>query len=122
MSDKREYIRKDFECPLQIRALTMEGTQFMRNSFSNNISEIGLGITSFDFFAVNKKMHLQVFSSAWVILLEMIGRVIWVKRLPFQDRFKIGIEFVDASESSMQKIRSLMSKEKPTFERNGYEG
>ncbi len=121
MNDKRKYIRKDFEYPLQIRALTMDSTQFIRNSFSNNISEIGLGITSFDFFAVNEKIHLQIFSSVWAILVEIIGRVVWVKRLPFQDRFKIGIEFIDASESLMQKIKSLMDKEKSHYERNGYE-
>lgn len=82
----------------------------MRNSFSNNISEIGLGITSFDFFAVNKKVHLQLFSSAWAHLLEIIGRVIWIKRVPFQERFKIGIEFMDTSGGSKQKILSIMNK------------
>ena len=110
MSDKRIYTRQNINCPLQIKALTMDGTQFMRNSFSNNISELGLGITSFDFFAVNEKVHLQVFSSAWAHLLEIIGTVVWVKRVPFQDRFKIGIEFVDTTESLMQKIKSIMHK------------
>ena len=109
MADKRQYIRADLRCPLQIKALSMDGTQFMRNSFSNNISQIGLGLTAFDFFAINEKVHLQLFSSAWVRLLEIVGRVVWIKRLPFQDRFKIGIEFVDISENAKQKIRSLMS-------------
>ena len=110
MSDKRQYIREDLRCPLQIKALSMDGTQFMRNSFSNNISELGLGITSFDFFAVGEKVHLQLFSSAWAQLLEIIGRVVWIKRLPFQDRFRIGIEFVDTTESLKQKIRGIMGK------------
>ena len=109
MSEKRQYIRQDIRCPLQIKALSIDGTQFMRNSFSNNISEIGVGIMSFDFFAVNEKVHLQLFSSAWAHLLEIIGRVVWVKRLPFQDRFKIGIEFVDTTESLKQKVKSIMS-------------
>ena len=122
MGDNRAYVRQDVNCPLQLKALTMEGTQFMRNSFSTNISEIGLGITSFDFFAVNEKVHLQLFSSAWASLLEIIGKVVWIKRLPFQDRFRIGIEFVDTSESSTQKIKNLMGKENSFFERNGYEG
>ncbi len=122
MGEKRQYIRHNIKCPLQIRALAMDGTQFMRNSFSNNISEIGLGITSFDFFAVNEKVHLQLFSSAWAHLLEIIGKVVWVKRLPFQDRFKIGIEFVDTTESLKQKIRSIMSRTGSCFERNGHEG
>ncbi|MFH1093879.1 MAG: PilZ domain-containing protein [Candidatus Omnitrophota bacterium] len=109
MDDKRQYIRQEYRCPLQIKALSLNGTQFIRNSFSNNISEIGLGITSFDFFGVNEKVHLQLFSSAWAHLLEIIGRVVWVERLPFQDRFKIGIEFVDTSESLKKKIKDIMS-------------
>ena len=112
MDDKRLYLRQECRFPLQIKALSIDGTQFMRNSFSNNISEIGLGITSFDFFAVNEKVHLQVFSSAWAHLLEIIGKVIWIKIVPFQDRFKIGIEFVDSSESLKQKIKNIMIKSK----------
>jgi len=110
VSEKRNYIRQECKYPLQIKSLTMDGTQFMRNSFSNNISEIGLGITSFDFFAVDEKVHLQLFSSAWGYLLEIIGRVVWIKRLPFQDRFKIGIEFTDISEDLKQKILGMMNK------------
>ncbi|MCK4994357.1 MAG: PilZ domain-containing protein [Candidatus Omnitrophica bacterium] len=122
MSEKRLSIRQDCSYPLQIKALTMDGTQFIRNSFSNNISEIGLGITSFDFFAVNEKVHLQVFSSAWANLLEIIGKVVWVKRLPFQERFKIGIEFVDTTESLKQRIKNIMNKSLTLNERNSHEG
>ncbi len=122
MGEKRQYLRQEFKCPLQIKALAMDGTQFMRNSFSNNISEIGLGLTSFDFFAVNEKVHLRLFTDAWAQLLEIIGRVVWVKRLPFQERFKIGIEFVDTTESLKQKIRSIMSGKGSCSERNSYEG
>ena len=110
MNDKRQYIRQECTYPLQLKALTMDGTQFIRNSFSNNISEIGLGITSFDFFPVNEKVHLQLFTSAWGHLLEIIGRVVWIKRVPSQDRFKIGIEFVDTSESLKQKILRIMNR------------
>lgn len=109
MSEKRLYIRQDCKFPLQIKSVTMDGTQFMRNSFSNNISEIGLGLTSFDFFAVSEKVHLQVFSQTWAQLFEIIGKVIWIERLPFQDRFKIGIEFVDMSEGLKQKIKRIMN-------------
>lgn len=110
MSDKRLYIRQECTYPLQIKALTMDGTQFIRNSFSNNISEIALGITSFDFFAVNEKVHLQLFSSTWAHLLEIIGRVIWIKRVPFQEHFKIGIEFINTSEGLKQKILTIMNR------------
>ncbi|MCG2713107.1 MAG: PilZ domain-containing protein [Candidatus Omnitrophica bacterium] len=121
MSEKRRYIRQELKYSLQIKSLAMDGVQFMRNSFSNNISEIGLGITSFDFFAVNEKVHLQLFSSAWVHLLEIIGKIVWIKRLPFQDRYKIGIEFVDTAESLKQRIRSMMNKSESCSERNNYE-
>jgi len=110
MNNKRLYNRQACNYPLQIKALAMNGTQFMRNSFSNNISEIGVGITSFDFFAVNKKIHLQIFSSAWAHLLEIIGNVVWVKKVPFQNRYKIGIEFVDTNEGLKDRIKKIMNK------------
>ena len=49
MDDKRLFKRAQFECPLQIKALAVEGKQLMRNSFSLNLSEIGVGVYSFYF-------------------------------------------------------------------------
>lgn len=111
MGEKRKVRRYQYESPLQIKALTMDGTYLMHNSFAHDISAIGLGITSFDFFPVNEKVYLKLFSKAWVCLLEIVGKVIWVKQLPYQNRFRIGIEFANDDRDLARKIKNILSRD-----------
>ncbi|MBU1086643.1 MAG: PilZ domain-containing protein [Candidatus Omnitrophica bacterium] len=109
MDERRRFERKGVDCPLQIQAVAA-AQHIIRNSFCNNVSPVGMSITTFDFYPVNGKVHLNLLSSTLTSMVEAIGRVIWVRELPHQKRFKIGIEFEDASDSLMAKIKSLISK------------
>ncbi|MBU1042847.1 MAG: PilZ domain-containing protein [Candidatus Omnitrophica bacterium] len=109
MDERRRFERNGVECPLQIQAV--EAAQYMiRNSFCNNVSPVGMSITTFDFYPVNGKVHLNLLSNTLTSMVEAIGRVVWVREMPHQKRFKVGIEFEDPSESLMQKIKALISK------------
>lgn len=109
MDDRRRFERKGVECPLQIQAIAASD-HMIRNSFCNNVSQIGMSITSFDFYPVNGKVHLNLLSNALTSMVEAIGKVIWVRELPHQKRFKIGIEFVDISENLKEKVKSLIDQ------------
>ena len=111
MMERRKAERKNFSCPLQVQAISAEVGSFLRNSFCRNISLTGLSLTSFDFYPVEGKVHLQIFSNAWMKLIEIIGRVVWVEQLPFQNRYKIGIEFVDRSSGVDQGLSRLLDSE-----------
>ncbi|MFH1061542.1 MAG: PilZ domain-containing protein [Candidatus Omnitrophota bacterium] len=108
MDERRRFERSRVECPLQIQAISATDNM-IRNSFCNNVSPVGMSITSFDFYPVNGKVHLNLLSNALTSMVEAIGRVVWVREMPHQKRFKIGIEFENASENLMQKVRSLIN-------------
>lgn len=109
MDDRRRFQRNRVECSLQIQTL-VANDHMIRNSFCDNVSPVGMSITSFDFYPVDGKVHLNIMSSALTNMVEAIGRVVWVRELPNQKRFRIGIEFEDASESLIGKIKSLIEK------------
>ncbi len=109
MDDRRKFERSRVQCPLQIKAIAAND-HMIRNSFCNNISAVGMSITSFDFYPVDGKVHFSLLSNALTNMVEAIGRVVWIRELAHQKRFKIGIEFEDASEGLMNKIKSLIEK------------
>jgi hypothetical protein len=115
MDDRRKFERRQVECALQIQAIAATD-HIIRNSFCNNVSQIGMSITSFDFYPVNGKVHLNLISTAFNTILEAIGRVVWVREMPFQKRFKIGIEFENASESLMAKVKALIDKSRERYQ------
>ena len=109
MRERRRFPRERVECSLQLKAIALEGDHMIRNSFSNNISAVGMSITSFDFYPVKGRVHLKIFSDALTSLVETIGRIVWIEELPLQKRFRIGIEFVDSSESFIGKIKEVLN-------------
>ena len=110
MVNRRKSFRRKLECHLQIMEINAQQAHFIRNSFSLDMSEAGLSLLSFDFYPVNERIRLTVFSNAWIKLIETMGRVVWVKQLPHQRKYRVGVEFIETSEDTLQKIKKLMTK------------
>ena len=109
MDERRRFQRKLVECSLQIKAIPAKNN-VVRNSFCNNVSPVGMSITSFDFYPVNGKVRLNILSNPLTLMVEAIGRVVWISELSHQKRFKICIEFEDISESLMERIKHLIER------------
>ena len=113
MDDRRRYERAKVACPLQVKAIAVD-SPVIRNSFCNNMSPVGMAFTSFDFYPVDGKVHLNILSAAMNKVMEVIGRVVWVREIPHQNRYKIGVEFEDCSDSFVDKVKKFIT--------NGLEG
>lgn len=109
MLDKRKYPRKKMECQVQVNMIEEGESRVVRNSFCSDMSEIGAGIISFDFYPVNKKLYIKVLSNGLLDLLDVVGKVVWVKELPYQNKYKMGIQFEDVSENVHSRVRYLMN-------------
>ncbi len=108
MIEKRKFTRVDWECPVQIKGTTITDRNFIKNSFSKNISQEGLQIISFDFYPVNERVKIQIFSTQYASLFEVVGKVAWVRQFPCQSKYRIGIELVDISKEVYRKIKDLI--------------
>ncbi|MBI4708289.1 MAG: PilZ domain-containing protein [Candidatus Omnitrophica bacterium] len=107
MIERRKFQRKHLEFPLQLRPISGD-ERMMRNSFSKDISETGAGITTFDFFPVNGKVHLKIFSNTLRQIMEIICKVVWIEQVPYQEKFKLGVEFIDNGDGVMRRIQGLI--------------
>ena len=74
---------------------------------SNDISEKGIRINSNDFLPLNTELNLQV-QMGLEGSLECQGRVVWMEKLPFAERYWVGLEFVPSpSLANTNTIRRL---------------
>lgn len=110
MDERRRFPRRKFESQVQLKAINYSEDNLIRNSFCRNISLTGVSITSLDFYPVKARVCLKVFSRACVSLLEAIGSIVWIKQLPFQKKYIIGVEFVSRGEGMDRKIKELMRR------------
>jgi Tfp pilus assembly protein PilZ len=110
MIERRSFKRARVACQLQIQALAVDAPM-IRNSFCSDVSPVGMAITTFDFYPVNKKVHLNILSNALNKVIEAIGRVVWVKELPTQQRFRIGIAFEDTSEYFVKQVETFIKEQ-----------
>ncbi len=108
MIEKRRFTRIDYECAVQLKELSLSAQNLLKNSFSKNISQQGLQIISFDFYPVNEKVKIEIFSSKYSSMLQVIGRVVWVTQFPYQRKYRVGIELVDISKAVYRKIKDLI--------------
>jgi len=107
--DRRIYPRLPFEYAVQLQDISGNTTPLLRNSFSKNISEIGLKIVSFDFYPVEDKVHLKLFSPHCVCVLDVIGKIVWVQQYPHQEKYMLGLRFLELSEAGHKKVLQLLS-------------
>ncbi|MFH1459536.1 MAG: PilZ domain-containing protein [Candidatus Omnitrophota bacterium] len=112
MEERRRYKRENKEFSLQLNELNKTDHIAIKNSFCRDISCVGLSIFSFDFYPVNQKVHLKLYSSTWNELLDTVGKIIWVRQLPYQNKYRIGIEFTNTSQDAMKKIKTIVESGK----------
>ena len=108
MSERRRFSRVDFEGPVQVAELRGEGHNLLKNSFSRNISQGGMEIVSFDFYPINERVQVKVFSNCYNRLMQGVGKIVWVEQLPNQDKYRIGTEIVELSRSTYQKLKGVV--------------
>jgi len=118
MMERRRFPRIEHECPVQMRAVNNDEHNLLRNSFCRNISTVGVTVISFDFYPVNGKVYLELLSRTCAKLFAIIGRIVWVQQIPFQNKYKIGIEFMGTSVDSERKIKAIMAPSNTDGERN----
>ncbi len=59
---------------------------------SGDLSESGIRIDTYDFVPLGTELTLQV-RLAIEKVVEYVGRVAWVRKFPFADRYQVGLEF-----------------------------
>lgn len=89
VAEKRRHRRIQLHQPVRFQATdsVLEG-----GSLSCDLSEGGVRIDVYNFVPLGAALTLQI-RLAVERIVEYAGRVVWVRKFPFADRYQVGLEF-----------------------------
>ncbi len=109
LKERREFLRKNLDFPVQLRQMPQKSAGLIHNSMTHDFSESGIQLSSFYFYPVNSKMILEIFPSHDMEPIITVGKVVWVKQVPYQDKYKIGIEFSEMTHESRVYLKQMIT-------------
>ncbi len=88
-AEKRRYRRIPLRQPVQFQSTNcgVEG-----GALSCDLGEGGARVDMYEFVPLNTELTLQI-RLALERVIEYVGRVVWIRKFPFADRYQVGLEF-----------------------------
>jgi len=103
-SERRRYQRFNLHAPLRYEVI---GESEFDNTVSDDISAGGLSFVSHKFIAPATELVMEIF--IFSRLLRAVGRVVWANRLPYADKNKFGIEFIQFDSLESDYLSNCLS-------------
>jgi Tfp pilus assembly protein PilZ len=101
--EKRATTRFRTSLPIQYRYLTK-----VNNALTHNLSEGGLSFTTTDFIPVNTQLFVAILPKDEP--LRAGGTVVWIQKMPYGDRYNVGMKFTAINAYNKARIASLEDK------------
>lgn len=101
--DRRRFNRLERHLPLQFRNIEKNSPE-MSGSLTRDISGGGIRFVSSDFLPVQTSVGMQLSLESNLHTLPATARVVWVQKLPYNENFMIGLEFLNIENENRAKI------------------
>ena len=89
--EKRIDIRIKFQEALEFQ---WKNTSIMGGCLACDLSEGGIRINFNEFVPLETEIELTLRLKDQADVIMLLGKVVWVKQVPFSDRFQLGLEFI----------------------------
>ena len=103
--EKRRYRRVAYQEAIHYQF--PERTKF-GGCLSKDISIGGIQLNFNDFVPVNTDLTVSVKIKDIPKIIDVSGRVVWVKQVPYSDRYKLGLEFTNTKPFTVESIHSYV--------------
>ena len=104
--ERRRSKRVTFREPVQYQFTTQSA---YGGCLASDISEGGIKINFNNFVPLGAEMAFQIFVNS-IKMVKCVGRVVWVQKFPFSDRYQVGLKFEDSDSmtDSRKELRQLI--------------
>ncbi len=102
--EKRQNKRVELHLPIKYRIMT--NNQF-NNALSLDVSNKGLRIATEDFMPTLSDIFVQL--NLFSMVIELIARVIWSKRVRYSDKFQFGLEFLEVDLTKRRYLEDYLA-------------
>lgn len=104
--ERRQQQRVRYPDPVQVK-LIEDQYQRPHALLAEDVSETGLALNAPEMVSVGTGvlMDLEV---ATATMIQLVGRVVWVERAGYQERYRLGVRFEAPSPEARQELRRLV--------------
>lgn len=107
INEKRKFQRMDIAIPLRYKELS--GNSYLtRGTLTKNISEGGTRFISGSFYALAKRLIIEMNLPTLETPVKMISKVAWIKKLPVGNDYEIGNQFLAMTKEDDTRFSSFM--------------
>ncbi len=107
--ERRQFPRFDFREAVEYK---IDSTRHSGGCLAQDISEGGLKVNVSDFVPLGTEINVKVYLGPSPIsrAVDAVAEVVWVQRVPFSDRYWLGLEFkrMDAGLADKQKLAQFI--------------
>ena len=107
--ERRRFQRASFDGAVSVEPVPHTATARSMPLLASDLSEGGLGATAQDFVPSGAKLLVSLEPAAGAEPIRLLGEVVRVAHVAFQDRWALGIAFDAASETERRRLREVVA-------------
>lgn len=103
---RREYPRLGSHIPIRFGG----DENRSQDSLTKDLGGGGVRLVSRDFLPVDSKVKLEFFLTPASEALKAVGKVVWIKKLPYSYQHDVGIQFMDIPEPTRKRLTHFVEQ------------
>lgn len=103
LPERRRFKRVEAHFPVIYKNLVYVTKGCEKGSLSRDVSLGGVRLLN-DFLIESTKVLLEIYLKEGDIPIIAKGEVMWVQKVPFSDKYYVGIKFIEISEASLKRL------------------
>lgn len=108
LPEKRKFKRVEAHFPVIYRNLIYVTKSSEKGSLSKDVGLGGIRLLD-DFITESTKVLIEIYLKEGDIPIIAKGEVVWVQKIPFSDKYYIGIKFTEISEASLKRLTAIIN-------------
>ncbi|MBM3252824.1 MAG: PilZ domain-containing protein [Candidatus Omnitrophica bacterium] len=107
--ERRGFKRVEAHLPVIYKNMVYITKSCEKGSLSKDISMGGVRLLN-DFVAESTKILVEIYLRDDDIPIIAKGVVVWAQKIPFSDRYYVGVRFTEISEASLSRLRLYIER------------
>lgn len=99
--------RQHFRSSCRVPVLCKRGA-LLENSLTRDISESGIGLLAQKFVPKDTNLIMEISLSPRSEPVLAVGKVKWIRKVGYGDRYRLGMEFTDIAQSSKSRLSEYL--------------
>jgi len=107
--ERRRAPRVPWDAPLLVEELPPPVASRPRPLLAEDVSECGVRASSPEFLPLGARLLISLDDESPAESIRAVEAVVWITKVPHQERWNLGIAFMDMPEEALRRLRRVVS-------------